>query len=167
MSVLTHEANTWFCMGGSGLDRTGDFQKMCGSGLDRIQFLQIRTALGLKNFPVRSSLSHSRNSPWARFIVLLVPVFIFHGTGFLFFVVPVFIYFFKKFPNFCGQICGLGLIRARFTKILLSVVQPRDEHWTGFGLDWIRTMTNFVDFELDPDCKMLHKFRTRIGFGLS
>jgi len=93
--------------------------------------------------------------------------FYFSWYRFLFFVVPVFIYFLKKFPNFCGQICGLGLIRARFTKFLLSVVQPRDEHWTGFGLDWIRTMTNFVDFELDPDCKMLHKFRTRIGFGLS
>jgi len=25
-------------MGGSGLDRTDDFQKFCGSGLDRIQF---------------------------------------------------------------------------------------------------------------------------------
>jgi len=24
-------------------------------------------------------------------------------------MVPVFIYFFQKFPNFCGQICGLGL----------------------------------------------------------
>jgi len=25
------------------------------------------------------------------------------------FMVQVFIYFFQKFPNFCGQICGLGL----------------------------------------------------------
>jgi len=25
-------------MGGSGLDRTDDFQKFCGSGLDQIQF---------------------------------------------------------------------------------------------------------------------------------
>jgi len=44
-------------MGGSGLDRTDDFQKFCGSGLDRIQLLQIRIGLGLKNFTVRSSLS--------------------------------------------------------------------------------------------------------------
>jgi len=29
-----------FYMGGSGLDRTDDFQKFCGSVLDRIQFYQ-------------------------------------------------------------------------------------------------------------------------------
>jgi len=28
-------------------------------------------------------------------------------------------------------------------------------------------MTNLVDFGLDPDCKMLQKFRIRTGFGLS
>ena len=27
------------------------------------------------------------------------------------FMVPVFIYIFQKFLNFCGQICGLGLLR--------------------------------------------------------
>jgi len=43
-------------MGGSGLDRTDDFQKFCWSGLDRIQFYRIRAGLGLKNFTVRSSL---------------------------------------------------------------------------------------------------------------
>jgi len=43
-------------MGGSGLDWADDFQKFCGSGLDRIQLLQIRIGLGLKNFTVRSSL---------------------------------------------------------------------------------------------------------------
>jgi len=43
-------------MGGSRLDRTDDFQKFCGSRLDRIQFCRIRTGLGLKNFTVRSSL---------------------------------------------------------------------------------------------------------------
>jgi len=26
----------------------------------------------------------------------------------------------------------------------------RDEHWTGLGFDWIRTIANFFDFELDP-----------------
>ena len=32
--------------------------------------------------------------------------------------------------------------------------QPgRDEHWTGLGLDWIRTIANFVEFGLDPGCK--------------
>jgi len=43
----------------------------------------------------------------------------------------------------------------------------REEHWTGLGLDWIRAMTNFVDFGLDPECKMFHKFRIKIAFGLS
>jgi len=43
-------------MGGPGLDQTDDFQKFCGSGLDRIQFYRIRTGLGLKNLTVRSSL---------------------------------------------------------------------------------------------------------------
>jgi len=43
-------------MSGSGLDRNDDFQKFCGSGLDRIRFYQIRTGLGLKSFTVRSSL---------------------------------------------------------------------------------------------------------------
>jgi len=34
-------------MGGWGLDRTDDFQKFYGSGLDRIQFYRIKTGLGL------------------------------------------------------------------------------------------------------------------------
>ena len=29
------------------------------------------------------------------------------------FMVPVFIYFFQKFPNICGQICSLGLTSVR------------------------------------------------------
>jgi len=48
-----------------------------------------------------------------------------------------------------------------------NVVCSRDEHWTGFELDWIRAMTNFIDFGLDPVCKMLHKFKIRTGFGPS
>jgi len=43
-------------MGGWGLDRTDDFQKFQGSGLDRIQFYWNRIGLGLKNFTVLSSL---------------------------------------------------------------------------------------------------------------
>ena len=39
------------------LDRTDDFQKFCGSGLDWIQFLRIRIGLGLKSLSVRSSLN--------------------------------------------------------------------------------------------------------------
>jgi len=31
----------------------------------------------------------------------------------------------------------------------------------------MRTMMTFVDFGLDPDCKMLHEFKIRTGFGLS
>jgi len=33
----------------------------------------------------------------------------------------VFIYFFQKFPNFCGQRCG---VRFRFTRFLPIAVQP-------------------------------------------
>jgi len=33
--------------------------------------------------------------------------------------------------------------------------QNRDEHWTGLGLDWIRTIASFVEFGLDPDYKSL------------
>jgi len=51
--------NSSFYIGGLGLDRTDDFQKFGGSGLDRIQFYRIRTGLGLKNFTVRSSLFYS------------------------------------------------------------------------------------------------------------
>jgi len=47
-------------MGGSGLDRTDDFQQFCGSGLDRIEFHRIRAGIGLKNFTVRSSLPSGR-----------------------------------------------------------------------------------------------------------
>jgi len=49
-------------MGGSGLDRTDDFQKFCGSALDRIQFYRIRTGIELKNFPVCSSLANTSTS---------------------------------------------------------------------------------------------------------
>jgi len=34
------------------------------------------------------------------------------------------------------------------------------------GLDWIRTMLNFVESGLDPDCQLLHKFKVSTGFGL-
>jgi len=47
-------------MGGSGLDRTDDFQKFWESGLDWLKLLQIRIGLGLKNFTVRSCLVASQ-----------------------------------------------------------------------------------------------------------
>jgi len=53
---MTQNKNTWFYIGGSGLDRTDDFEKFCGSRLDQIQFYQIKTGLGLENFTVHSSL---------------------------------------------------------------------------------------------------------------
>jgi len=60
VSILLLEAKALlqlFCLQrGSGLGRTDDFQKFCGTGLDWIQFYRIRTGLGLKNFTVRSSL---------------------------------------------------------------------------------------------------------------
>jgi len=40
---------------------TNDFQKICGSKLDRIQFYRIMTGLGPKNFTVRSSLVVSQD----------------------------------------------------------------------------------------------------------
>jgi len=56
--ALPHEAKYKYMIlhWRTGLDRTDDFQKFCGAGLDQIQFYRIRTGLGLKNFTVRSSL---------------------------------------------------------------------------------------------------------------
>ena len=51
---------------------------------------------------------------WAPFVLVLVVAL---------FMVLVFICFFQKFPNFCGQMCGLGLIGVRFIKFSPSVVQ--------------------------------------------
>jgi len=64
--LLPHEAkyNTRFYMGGSGLDRTHDFQKFCGSGRDRIQFCRIMTGLVLRNFTVRSSMQCVVTAVW-------------------------------------------------------------------------------------------------------
>jgi len=47
---MRQNKNTRFSNGGSGLDRTDDFQKFWRSGLDRIQFFRIRTGLELKIF---------------------------------------------------------------------------------------------------------------------
>ena len=57
------------------------------------------------------------------------------------FMVPVFICFFPKFPSFCGQMRGLGLIsvRFRFTKFLPSVVQLT------VHLSWISVMLQAMD----------------------
>jgi len=57
------------------------------------------------------------------------------------FIVLVFIYFFQKFPNFCGQIWSLGLIsvRFRFTKFLLCMVQPTAH------LSWISVILQAMD----------------------
>ena len=57
------------------------------------------------------------------------------------FMVSVFTYFFQKFPNFSGQVCGLGLISVTFmfTKFLPSVVQPTAH------LSWISVMLQAMD----------------------
>jgi len=57
------------------------------------------------------------------------------------FMVLVFIYFFQKFPNFCGPMCGLGLISVRFmvTKFLPRIVQPTAH------LSWISVMLQLMD----------------------
>jgi len=53
---MRQNKNSLFYMGGTELDWTDDFQNICRSGVERIQFYLIRTGLGLKNFTVRSSL---------------------------------------------------------------------------------------------------------------
>jgi len=45
---MKQNENTWFYIGGSGLDRTNDLKKICGSELDRIQFFRIKAGLGLQ-----------------------------------------------------------------------------------------------------------------------
>jgi len=51
--ILLHETKYLISyIGGSGLDQTDDFQKFCGSGLDRIQFYRIRIGLTVKNLSV-------------------------------------------------------------------------------------------------------------------
>jgi len=42
--------------------------------------------------------------------------------------------------------------------IYSSLLCCRDEHWTGLGLDWVRTIANFFEFGLDPDCKSHQNF---------
>jgi len=46
------------------------FSKICGSGRDRIQFDRIRTGIGLKNFPVRSSLPVRQNRKFAPILII-------------------------------------------------------------------------------------------------
>ena len=64
---------------------------------------------------------------WAPFVLVLVVAL---------FKEPVFICFFQKFPNCCGQVCGLGLtgVRCRFIKFLPIVVQ------LAAHLSWISVM---------------------------
>ena len=72
---MMQNKNTWFYIGGSGLDQTGDFPKFCGSALDWIQFYQIRIGLGLKNFTVRSfSVVHHHSIPSVPYICKLCVV---------------------------------------------------------------------------------------------
>jgi len=37
----------------------------------------------------------------------------------------------------------------------INIKCSRDERWSGHWLDWIRTISNFVEFGLDPDFKSL------------
>jgi len=38
----------------------------------------------------------------------------------------------------------------RADKCKTNYKRVRNEHWTGLGLDWIRTTANSVEFGLDP-----------------
>jgi len=53
----------------------------------------------------------------------------------------------------------------RFIIWLLISKQPTASEIT-IGLDWIRTLTNFVEFGLNPGCKVFDKSGLRTGFGL-
>ena len=81
---------------------------------------------------------------WAPFVLVAVVAL---------FMVLVFICFFQKFPNFCGQICGLGLIRVRFsfTKFLPSVMR------TCHGLH-SKALVFLYAFEESVDCHLLSSF---------
>jgi len=59
---------------------------------------------------------------------------------------------FKKFRT------GFGL---QNLTVCSSLLAGRDEHWTGLGLDWIRTIGNFVKFVLYPACKYVQNLGTR------
>ena len=87
--LMRQNKNTWFYIGGSGLDRTNDFQKFCGLGLDRIQFHRMRTWLGLKNFTVRSSLPQT-SMHW-----------MFGGSAYLFAIIKYFPLLFSVY-SFCN-----------------------------------------------------------------
>jgi len=51
----------------------------------------------------------------------------------------------KVIGNHCGMLV-LAACNCSVTWEATARVSDRDEHWTGLGLDWIRTMPNFVDF---------------------
>jgi len=71
---------------------------------------------------------------------------------------------FREIPNY-KDVRGFWRSRIQCTRLLVSFsrqvysqslpVRARDGHWTGVGLDWIRTMTNYVVFGLEPDYKSL------------
>ena len=77
------------------------------------------------------------------------------------------------FQNFCES----GLEQIQFFRIRIgpglknftarSFLCNLAEMSVGLDLDWTRTITNFVGFGLDPNCKSLQKFRIRTGSGLS
>jgi len=48
--------------------------------------------------------------------------------------------------------CVTLIILQVFTRSICELVRNRDQHWNGLGMDCIRTIPNFVEFGLDPDC---------------
>jgi len=51
-----------------------------------------------------------------------------------------------------GHLCQQPQVAAR--------CKPGHQRW---ALAWTRTMPNFVEYGLEPDCKLFHKFRIRTG----
>ena len=92
---------------------------------------------------VRADSCHN----WAPFVFVVVIALL---------MVPVFIYFVQKFPNFCSQMCGLGSMSVRFmfTKFLWSVVQPTAH------LSWISVMLHCYRQWMNKFSKMKVHCRT-------
>jgi len=62
--------------------------------------------------------------------------------------------------NYDMQLVAIVDVKLRYTKNIFQWMHGGDEHRTGLGLDWIRTLANFVEFGSDPDCKSLQNFGT-------
>jgi len=61
----------------------------------------------------------------------------------------------QTFPKISISLTSLKSYRLGAKYFKLRALHSGDERWTGLGFDWIRTIANFGEFGLDPDCKSL------------